>query len=77
MPVKGRAVVAVVNGEPVAEVDKLTATRKKKKQTVYLSSDPMSSNPEKTIRVHREKSEAIGRFSNRAPKITPRFRKLI
>jgi len=76
-PVKGRAVLAVVDGEPVAEIDKLTARSKKEKKTVYLTSDPMADNPEKSIRVHHSKTDAIGRFSKRNPRITPRFKKLI
>ena len=76
-PIKGRTVLAIVDGEPVAEIDKLTARTKKEKKTVYLTGDPQADDREKSIRIHHNKSDAISRFSKRFPKITPRFKKLI
>jgi len=74
---KGKAVVAKVNGEPVAEIDKVTIAERKNKRTVFLSGDPKDDKPEKSIRLHRTESEAIGRFHRRFPRITPKFRKLL
>jgi len=76
-PVKGRAVLGKINGDPVLEIDKLTAKTKKNKTTIFLTGDPSAKNPEKTIRVHQNKPDAISRFRNRYPKITKRVGKLI
>lgn len=73
--IRGKAVMAAIDGMPVAEVDKLQTSAKKNKKVVYLTGDLTADNPAKTIRVHRSEDDAVSRFSRRFPVITKGLRK--
>jgi len=69
---RGKVVEAQIDGEAVAEVVKLSASKQK---PVYLTSDPTNPEPHTTVRVHRTEDKAVRRFSKRFPVITTRLRK--
>ena len=76
-PTKGKRVVASINDEPVATVITLSFGKGEKKREAAISARPDATNVRKSVMAHKTPQEAVDRFKEISPKVTPLMRRML